>query len=297
MNTSTLLRRRPASLAAIGAVAFTVLSWASAFPFIRIGLQGLAPLQLAAARFATAAVLIVVWLVVQRPKRPTLRHAGLFVLCGFFGIALYNALLNTGELTVAAGAASFIVNTLPIFTAVLATIFLGERFNRWGWAGSLFSLAGIGLIASGQPGGLALGAGASLVLGAAMCSALYFVLQRRLIPVYGPLACTAYTLLAGAVLLSPWLPGALHALSTASHETWFAVLELGIFPAALGYATWTIALGHFGAARASNFLYLTPAVAMLLSIGMTSERPGVSTLIGGLMAIGGVVFVALRGRS
>lgn len=297
MNTSTLLRRRPASLAAIGAVAFTVLSWASAFPFIRIGLQGLAPLQLAAARFATAAVLIVVWLVVQRPKRPTLRHAGLFVLCGFFGIALYNALLNTGELTVAAGAASFIVNTLPIFTAVLATIFLGERFNRWGWAGSLFSLAGIGLIASGQPGGLALGAGASLVLGAAMCSALYFVLQRRLIPVYGPLACTAYTLLAGAVLLSPWLPGALHALSTASHETWFAVLELGIFPAALGYATWTIALGHFGAARASNFLYLTPAVAMLLSIGMTSERPGLSTLIGGLMAIGGVVFVALRGRN
>lgn len=297
MNTSTLLRSRPASLAAIGAVAFTVLSWASAFPFIRIGLQGLAPLQLAAARFATAAVLIVVWLIVQRPKRPTLRHAGLFVLCGFFGIALYNALLNTGELTVAAGAASFIVNTLPIFTAVLATIFLGERFNRWGWAGSLFSLAGIGLIASGQPGGLALGAGASLVLGAAMCSALYFVLQRRLIPVYGPLACTAYTLLAGAVLLSPWLPGALNALSTASHETWFAVLELGIFPAALGYATWTIALGHFGAARASNFLYLTPAVAMLLSIGMTGERPGLSTLIGGLMAIGGVVFVALRGRS
>ena len=54
-----------------------------------------------------------------------------FLLCGFLGIALYNALLNTGEQTVSAGAASFIVNTLPIFTALLAAVFLGERFNRW----------------------------------------------------------------------------------------------------------------------------------------------------------------------
>ena len=47
-----------------------------------------------------------------------------FLLCGFLGIALH-ALLNTGEQTVSAGAASFIVNTLPIFTALLAAVFLG----------------------------------------------------------------------------------------------------------------------------------------------------------------------------
>jgi hypothetical protein len=130
------------------------------------------------------------------------------MLCGFLGIALYNALLNTGERTVTAVAASFIVNTLPIFTAVLAVVFLGERFNHWGWLGSLVSLAGIAVIARGQPGGLASGAGSTLILGAALCSPSYFVLQRRLIPEYGALTCTAYTLLAGALLLTPWLPGA-----------------------------------------------------------------------------------------
>jgi drug/metabolite transporter (DMT)-like permease len=62
-----------------------------------------------------------------------------FLACGLLGIALYNALLNTGEQTVSAGAASFIVNTLPIFTALLAQSFLHERFNRWGWLGSLVS--------------------------------------------------------------------------------------------------------------------------------------------------------------
>ncbi|KAB0643040.1 DMT family transporter [Burkholderia latens] len=300
MNTlsSPSSRNARPPLFAAGAVAFTIVSWASAFPFIRIGLHGLTPLQLAAARFATAAVLVIAWLAWRRPPKPSARDALRFFVCGFLGIALYNALLNTGEQTVSAGAASFIVNTLPIFTALLAAVFLRERFNRWGWLGSLASLAGIAVIAHDQPGGLVLGSGSTLILGAALCSASYFVLQRRMIPVYGALHCAAYTLLAGAVLLTPWLPGALASLGgSASHDTALAVLVLGVFPAALGYATWTFALGYFGAARAANFLYLTPAVATALSMALTGERPGVETVCGGLLAIAGVVFVALRGRT
>ncbi|WP_186061927.1 DMT family transporter [Burkholderia gladioli] len=284
---------------AAGAVAFTVLSWAAAFPFIRIGLHELSPMQLAAARFATAAVLVLGWLAWRRPRRPSARDAMAFALSGLLGIAGYNALLNTAELSVAPGAAAFIMSTSPIVTAILSTLFLREKLNRQGWAGSLFSFAGIGLIASGQPGGLALGSGTTLILLAAAGSAVYFVLQRRLIPVYGPLACTAYTLLAGAVLLLPWLPGALRSLAApgALHAALPAVLVLGIFPAALGYASWTFALSHFGPARATHFLYLVPAAAMGLSIFMTGERPGLATLGGGLMAIAGVAAVALRGRS
>ncbi|MBJ9678185.1 DMT family transporter [Burkholderia gladioli] len=284
---------------AAGAVAFTVLSWAAAFPFIRIGLQELSPMQLAAARFATAAVLVLGWLAWRRPRRPSARDAMAFALSGLLGIAGYNALLNTAELSVAPGAAAFIMSTSPIVTAILSTLFLREKLNRQGWAGSLFSFAGIGLIASGQPGGLALGSGTTLILLAAAGSAVYFVLQRRLIPVYGPLACTAYTLLAGAVLLLPWLPGALRSLAApgALHAALPAVLVLGIFPAALGYASWTFALSHFGPARATHFLYLVPAAAMGLSIFMTGERPGLATLGGGSMAIAGVAAVALRGRS
>ncbi|AOJ91233.1 permease [Burkholderia sp. MSMB0856] len=300
MNTLSSPSSRGARLplVAAGAVAFTIVSWASAFPFIRIGLHGLAPLQLAAARFATAAVLVIAWLAWRRPQMPAKGDALRFLVCGLLGIALYNALLNTGEQTVSAGAASFIVNTLPIFTAVLAAVFLRERFNRWGWLGSLVSLAGIAVIAHGQPGGLVLGSGSTLILGAALCSASYFVLQRRLIPVYGALPCAAYTLLAGAVLLTPWLPGALMSLGGgASRDTVLAVLVLGVFPAALGYATWTFALGHFGAARAANFLYLTPAVATALSMALTGERPGIETVCGGLLAIAGVILVALRGRT
>jgi drug/metabolite transporter (DMT)-like permease len=105
--------------------------------------------------------------------------------------------------------------------------------------------------------------------------------------VYGALTCTAYTLLAGAFLLTPWLPGALVSLAGASRGTLPAVPVLRVFPAALGYATWTFALGYFGAARTGNFFYLTPAVATVLSTRLTGERPAIATLRGGLIAIRG----------
>jgi hypothetical protein len=51
-------------------------------------------------------------------------------------------------------------------------------------------------------------------------------------------------------------------------------------PAALGYAAWTYALGHFGAAQAANFLYLVPPVATGLAFVIAGEVPGVPTLAG-----------------
>lgn len=293
---STAARRDNAAAAL--AVAVTVFSWASAFPMIRVGMRDLGPLELAAARFAVASVLALAWLAMRRPPLPTRGDAVRFLICGLIGISVYNGLLNQGERTVSAGAAAFIVNIAPILTAILATVFLRERFTAWGWGGALISFAGVGLIALGQPGGLAFGGGASLVAGAALCTASYFVLQRPLVRRYGPLACTAYTLLAGALFLLPFLPGALPRLVAPEGARLAAtVAALGVFPAAIGYAAWTYALGRFGAARAANFLYLVPPVAALVGFVALGESLSVLTLIGGAIAILGVVIVNSLGRS
>jgi len=69
-----------------------------------------------------------------------------------------------------------------------------------------------------------------------------------------------------------------------------------VLPAAIGYATWTYALGHFGAARATNFLYLVPPVATAIALPLLGETPGPQTLLGGAVAIAGVVLVNTRGR-
>lgn len=279
------------SRGAVAAVVVTILSWASAFPLTGIAVRHIAPLPLASIRFVIAAFLVLLWVAAARPPVPSRSDMLRFALCGLVGVATYNILLNTGQQTVSAGAASFIVNTLPVFTALLAHLFLKERLARLGWAGMFVSLAGILLIASTQPGGLRFGAGATLVLGAAWCSAIYFVLQRPLIGRYGPGACAAYAMLAGMLLLLPWSGRGFSEAAAAPAAAQVALLLLAIFPAAIGYFSWAVVLGHFGAARAAAFLYLVPPTATFFAFAITGEQPRLMTVVGGAVAIAGVAIV------
>ncbi|OYQ34125.1 EamA family transporter [Niveispirillum lacus] len=278
------------------AVLVTVISWGSAFPSIRVALTAMDPLPLAAARFAMARLLALLFLLLTRPLLPRGLDAVRFAACGGIGIALYNLLLNTGQQTVAAGAASFIVNVAPVLTVILATLFLKEKFRRWAWIGMGISMAGVGLIASGQPGGLRFGSGATLLIGAAVATATYFVVQRPLVGRYGALPSTALTLLTGALWLTPWLGQGVQQALAAPWPVQAALVFLALFPAAIGYAAWTYALGHFGAARGANFLYMVPVVASTVAVPLTGELPLWTTLAGGALALGGVALVNTKGR-
>lgn len=265
-------------------------AWASAFPAIRLALAGVEPMPLAAVRFALASVPATIWLCWRRPVRPTASEGIRILLCGLFGIALYNAALNTGEITVTAGAASFIGNVAPLITALLAAAVLGERLGRLFWIGSCLSLAGVGLIASVQPGGLAVGAGTSLVAAAACCYACYAVLQRPLVARHGALVPTALTLVCGALLLSPWLGAGVRQLTSRNQPgVVAAVIELGCVPSIVGYGAWSYVVGRLGPSRTSNFLYLVPPTALVLSLALGGERSTMTLIMGGVLAVGGVV--------
>lgn len=281
---------------AFGAALITVALWASAFPLIRIALRSMDPIPLAAVRFCIAALLMVAWWCWRRPRWPDWAAAGQLLACGAVGIALYNMLLNTGQRTVPAAAASFIVNTVPVITALLAAAFLRERLTPWAWAGSAISFFGVGIIASGQPGGLRFGDGTLLIFLAALCQASFFVLQRSMIAKYGAATCAAAVVTCGAVCLAPWLPAGVQQAHAAPVSAWIAIVVLGVFPAAIGYATWSVAQAHFGASRAANFLYLVPPVAMALAFLLAGETPSGTTLLGGAVAVAGVAVVNTRGR-
>ena len=291
------LRTSPIGLLPLATAATTVFLWASAFPAIRIGLTDFTPLPLAAVRFTCAAVLALMWLVWARPQMPTVPDLVRFMACGGIGISLYNFLLNTGQTTVSAGAASFIVNLQAVLTAFLAMVFLREPFNRWAWLGTSVSVIGVAALASGQPGGLSFGAGVTLVLSAAACSGASFVLQRPLVARYGALSSAAINILMGTLLLLPWLPTGYTQALRASQPALAAAVFLGIFPGAIGYLTWMSTLGTFGAARASNILYLIPLVAMTIAYFAAGEVPTLVTLTGGMVALVGVIIVNTRGRS
>jgi len=276
------------------AILVTIVAWASAFPAIRAGLVAFGPLELGAARFAIAAVPAALFLLITRPALPRWSEAWRFFVGGLFFVALYTTLLNLGEQTVSSGPASFIINVNPIITAALAMMFLGERFGRGAWLGTAVSFAGIGLIALGEGDDLRIDAGALLILGSALCNSITTVVQKPLFARHKPLTVSAWNMVIGAALLVPFLPSALAQGQVASIEGLVAAIYLGIVPSLIAYASWNIVLSRLPASRASNFMYCVPPVATLMGFAWLGEAPSALSLIGGTMALGGVILVNLR---
>lgn len=275
-------------------VTFTVMAWASSFPAIRAGLAGFGPAEMAALRFALAGGPAALFLLATRAKLPESADIWRFLVGGVIFIAGYALLLNFGQRVVPAGPAAFIINTNPIMTAVLAMMILGERFSLIAWFGTALSFAGIGVIAIGKGLDVEIGMSVLLILGAAFCNAITTVVQKPLFARYKPLHVAAWNMAIGGFVLLPFLPSAIAQAQVAPAVSFWSVVYLAAVPSLIAYGTWAITLSRLPAARASNFQYAVPPMAMLIGFLWLSEVPTAFGLMGGAMALAGVVIVNLK---
>jgi drug/metabolite transporter (DMT)-like permease len=282
---------------AMMAAGLTILVWSSAFPAIRVALGAYSPEHLALLRFLIASVTLALYALrvpVGSPDRgglPARRDLPGMALLGLLGVALYHVALNSGQRTVTAGAASLLVSTTPIFTALLAVLFLGERPPLLAWLGIGVSFAGSLLVALGEGGGLRFSPGAILILFGALCISLYVIVLKRYLPRYGARRLSCWTVWGGTLLLLPFASGLEDAVRAAPTAAALAALYLGLFPTALSYVTWAYALSGLPAATASSFSYLMPVLTLLIAGAWLGETPAPLSLGGGAIALAGVGLV------
>jgi drug/metabolite transporter (DMT)-like permease len=156
---------------------------------------------------------------------------------------------------------------------------------------------GAGIIALSEGHGVHFSKHALIILAASCSSAIYIVMQKHYLARYSALEFTAYSIWIGTLLMLPFGRGTLHTLATASMQSTLAVIYLGIFPAAMAYVAWAYVLSHALASRTASLLYLIPVFAIFIAWIWLREIPEPLSLLGGGLALAGVLVVNLVGRT
>jgi drug/metabolite transporter (DMT)-like permease len=274
--------------------------WGGTFVAGKIVVASLTPLMGSFSRYVVACIALLVAAFVLEGGLPRLtrrQSLATFVL-GFFGVFAYN-LFFMGALTrLPASRAALIIALNPAVTIALSAAFLGERLSARRWAGVALALFGVAVVVSRgdfssfASGGI--GAGELYMFAAVTSWALYTIIGRQVLGGLSPLAATNYAALWGTVLL-----GAVAAPHFDSlHPTQFdwrmvaSLLYLGVLGTALAFVWYYMSVKKVGASSASIFNNLVPVFGVAISVAVLGEALLPSMLIGGAIAIAGVMLVS-----
>jgi drug/metabolite transporter (DMT)-like permease len=270
------------------------------FVAIKTGLRELPPVLFAGLRFDVAAVALLGYLALTRPRSAWLpRSRGDLVgiaAAAVFLVALNNGLLFVGQVTTTPAAASVMYGLNPVLAPVFAWLLLGDRLSRLGAVGIGVALAGVVLVVQPSPSAVtdANAVGQVLVLGAAAAVALGSVLLRRIDPRLDSVALTAWAMGAGAVLLHAASLGLGESPAAAlgvGPATVASVLVVGLPSTALAYTVYFGLIERVGPVRANLVAYAVPVFAALTGWLVLGSSASPWTVVGFLVIAAGFVLI------
>jgi drug/metabolite transporter (DMT)-like permease len=264
------------------------------------------PITAASLRFLLASVVLLLWLY-RSGRIGVLRalHARQWAGLGCasaVGVLGYSIFFLLALKSVPAGKAAMVVALNPVLTMLLAVVIFREAVN---WimsigvllavTGALYALSGGSLLAI-QPGSS--GTGELLLLGCVVCWVVYTLVGRMVLTKVDALTTTTVTAVIGAVFLliaSMALegPAAWVSLPAASEAAWFSIVALALGATALGYAWYLNGVKVLGAGAAASYISLVPLFGMVFSSMWLGEVLTASLLVGGAMAILGMLLMNL----
>lgn len=283
------------------------LLWGGSWPAGRVVAQQMPPLSSSAWRFSIAVLCLLLWMHTRRgwPRLSARQWWGL-AAAGAVGVFGYAAFFMAALQQVEASRAAVVVTTNPVFTTVLAAWLFKERFNARIAAGLLLAVIGAATVLTrGAPWQLfagAMGVGEWLLIGCIATWTGYSLMGKRLMAGIDSLTATTMTAAFGCAML--WLAAmvfdgpaqAATALSRLTPGGWLAMIFLALGATVLAYAWFYRGIEVLGAGVASSYISLVPVLGVASAVVVLGERLDASLLIGGAVALVGVVW-ANRGRA
>lgn len=286
--------------------------WAAQYAAYKTASSQMGPVAVSTWTFLFAAIVLVPFLIYERLKLPAdspyrerkwmSRDVIGFVVLGTLGLIPASAFLAWGTERSTASNAALIYLTIPILTALLAWVMLGERMTIARWVSLGISLLGVLLLSRSDLSNQNLTssaylAGNLLVLIACASSSFYNVYCKGLLQRFTALEILVYSYVIAVVVSIPLLiwaePVSWSTIESYSKSTWVAVLVLSVFSWGLAMVLWMFVLGRLDVSQASVSIYLLPFLGVVIAAITLHERISGSMLLGGGVTLLGALLITL----
>lgn len=247
---------------------FILLSalWGASFLFMRLGAAEFGALPAAGLRVGLATLFL--WPILLRQGQwPALRqHWRPIMLAGVVNSAIPFALFAWAVMHLATGLTSILNATVPLFGALVAWAWLGDRITRLRWLGLALGFIGVALLAWRAPAGMGLKTGhagwaLAACLLASSCYAVAASFARRYLTGIPPLATATGSQLGatlGLALPALWFWPA----QAPGLRAWAAVVALAVLCTGIAYILYFRLIAHAGPSRALAVTFLAPVFAV-----------------------------------
>jgi drug/metabolite transporter (DMT)-like permease len=279
--------------------------WGSTYIGIRIAIESLPPLVMAAIRHSLVGLILYPTLRWKTGIRPTAAHWATAAVTGVALLGISNGGLSWAEQRVPSGVAALIVATISLWLVILdwlrpggtrplPRVFIGLVFGFVGLA-LLVGPASLGGARRIDPLGTCVLLTCSFVWA---CASLYS--RHRAVPA-SPLLVVAMQSLAGACAL--WIASffsgefrALH-LASVSSRSWIALVYLIIFGSGIGFTAYLYILKNSTAAKVATYAFVNPVVALFLGWLIVAEPISTRTVLAAAIILTAVLLVISAPRA
>ncbi|MDR1407166.1 MAG: DMT family transporter [Tannerella sp.] len=253
--------------------------------------EGLSPAEIMFYRFLLGYVFL--WILYPRTHRiRSLHDEALFAGMGIFGGSLYFLTENSALIYAQATDVSLICASVPLISAVLSHLALGERLSRGFRMGSAVAMAGVLLVILNGNFVLKMSPlGDILAFSAICCWAVYCLLVKKLRCSYNALFITRRLFLYGLLTLSPCFffePFHFEVEILQRTVVWSNLLFLGLIASSLCYVMWNSAIRELGIVKTNSYLYFSPVVTIVTAAIVLSEHLTVFILLGTALILSGL---------
>ena len=277
------------------------LIWGINIPIMKIGLDQVDVFVFNAIRLAISAMVLVAFALRER-RRGLLPGPGIkiwhLLIYGVMVSAVYQLMFLIGIDSTTAGNTALIIATVPMWTALLARIFIGERLKRLAKLGLAIALVGTVIVAL-QKGDVTAGRehlrGNLLILGAALVWAGGTVYSKPLLKRISPMQLAASAAIIALPMHVIFAVGRYELSLPALHSPslWLIIIYAGVLSSGLSQPMWHFGVRQAGASHAAIVQNLIPLVAIVVAWASRGEIPTTAQVLGGTLILGGLATMRL----